>query len=95
MRSAPSAPTAASPLRQWSRVAEAFYEVLEDQRPRLVAEAEAFGLEESDLQLPDDPPEKLLRQLQQSNPDLDLQHLPSDPYPLAVAALRLLADLHP
>lgn len=93
MRSAPSPPTVPPPQPGllWNRVQEAFYEALEDQRPRLVAEAGAFGLEESALQLPDGPPLQLLQRLQASNPDLDLKSLP-DPYSVAVAVLRMLAE---
>jgi len=77
---------------QWSRVEEAFYRALEEQRPRLLEEAAAFGLEEYDLRLPDSPAAEKVAALRRANPDLDLQQLPSDPYPVAVAVLKMLAQ---
>lgn len=83
--------------QRWAFLHDNFWEVHEEQRPRLNEDASYLGLSvplEQWVATPllANPPEAFLRLWRARNPELSLDRLPqSDPYELALGVLRLLA----
>lgn len=81
-----------SPQGRWSLVEQAFFEHLE--KGKLEAEAEAFGLDPSELEFPGGEPQKNLLLYEKSNPGLDVLQ-EKDSYQLALGVLRMLSPDNP
>src|SRR5262245_2355110 len=84
-----------SPQTRHARLMPTFSEVLENQRPRLEAEASWLGVELDTIWEPlmNQPAQETLELFASRNPEIDLERLDqTQPYELAVGVLRMFVS---